>query len=159
VVVLVDVGVPPPAELAICGATGEPTGADVVIPEVGMASFGYAVHVCVTGPAGLSSVREAVGSTKSVTLLGGGDAPGGIVSGVEKNPPTSVGEEGMSSSSPDEGADPGIGTSNAKGPTITGSGCTFPVRFTCPVKDPAMAVSPEACRAETRDAGSGIWTW
>jgi len=53
VVELVDVVVPPPLELAICGATGEPTGAEVVIPEIGMASFGYAVHVIVSGPPGV----------------------------------------------------------------------------------------------------------
>jgi hypothetical protein len=40
VVELGDVGVVPVVLLAITGVMGEPTGADVVIPEVGIASLG-----------------------------------------------------------------------------------------------------------------------
>ena len=65
----------------------------------------------------------------------------------------------MSSSSPDVGTDSGIGRSNAKGPTVTARGCTFPVGFTFVVSDPLIAVSPRAWSAETTDAGRVSWTW
>jgi len=148
--------VPPPLELAISGAMGEPPGGDDVIPDIGRVSFAYAVHVTVTGASGVCSVSVVDSSLRS-TLLGGGTCPGGMVSGVEKKPLTFMGEGGMSTPSPDEGTDPGMGRANAKGPTVTGSGCTFPVGFTTSVKDPAMEVSPEAWRAETTEGGTVSW--
>jgi hypothetical protein len=83
-----------------------------------------------------------VDPTKSSTLLGGAVPPGGMVSGVEKKPPTLIGEGGTSSPRPDGLIDPDMGTSNAKGPTVTGKGCTFPLGSTLAVKVPLIAVSP-----------------
>jgi len=150
--------VPPPLEPAISGAMGEPPGGDDEIPDVGRVSFAYAVHVTVTGVPEFCSV-SVVDSTLRSTLLGGGTCPGGMVSGVEKKPLTFIGEGGMSSPSPEEGTDPGIGRSNAMGPTVTDSGSTFPVGFTTSVKDPAMEVSPKARKAETTEAGIVSWVW
>jgi hypothetical protein len=82
-----------------------------------------------------------------------------MVSGVEKKPPTVTGEGGASRASPDEAIEPGIGRSNASGPTVTGKGCTFPVGFRPAVKEPLIAVFPSACQAETNDWGSVSWIW
>src|ERR1700681_1296147 len=146
--------------LAITGVMGEPTGSDVVIPDFGIASLGYAVQVIVDGlPEEVSRVMVVVEPMKRDTLLGGAVFPGAMVSGVEKKPPTMMGEGGTSSLSPDEGTDPGMGTSNAKGPTVTGKGCTFPLGSRLAVTEPLIAVFPSACQAETNDGGSVSCIW
>jgi hypothetical protein len=105
------------------------------------------------------SVKVVVDPTKRDTLLGGAVFPGARVSGVEKKPPTMRGEGGTSSPSPDVGTDPGMGRSNASGPTVTGKGCTFPVGSRLAVNEPLIAVFPSACQADTNDDGSMSCIW
>jgi hypothetical protein len=61
--------------LAITGAMGESTGADVVIPEGKTESLGYAEQVTVDGLPEVFRVNVVVGSTKRDTLLGGAVLP------------------------------------------------------------------------------------
>ena len=145
--------------LAIIGVIGEPTGSDVVIPEVGIASLGYAVQVRVDGLPEVLRVKVMVDPTKRDTLLGGAVFPGAMVNGVEKKPPTMMGEGGTWSPSPDDGTDPGMGRSNAKGPTATEKGWTLPLVSRLGVSEPLIVVFPSARQADTNDGGSVSCIW
>jgi len=129
--------------VAIAGETGEPEGLALVMPEVGMVSFGYAVQVRFNGalPGTAATDKLAFGSTFRLT------APPVAVNG-----PSVEGVAGNSRGMPAVGIGVGIGALNVMVPLGVLAGVA-PVASTVADAVPVIAVLPRAWDAAAMDLG------
>ncbi|MGA2037358.1 MAG: hypothetical protein ABSH04_07230 [Acidimicrobiales bacterium] len=134
------------AVLATSGQMGDPTGGALVIP-VGALSFGYETQVIVNERPATSNVDVVAGVSRMLTM-----PP------VAVNGPRSVGDDGVTCVTPEDGMGCGRGTSRLIAPVESEDGVA-PEASKVDTVVPVIAFAPKDAASDATSAGIVTWRW